>query len=146
MAKNREYPDASCVGMWGTWKVPGAGGTETVRAQLVGLASTWQERHTHAGQAVSDSRPCPACRWFEVRVFARGFGETGYVMSTAGMSDLPREDDRGRVQEARDAFEAVHILSSPADGGRRFLSAPVRDALEKAAHWAPEFTAALADW
>lgn len=146
MVKDREYPDMSYVGTWGTFQVPGESGLESVRARLIGLASTRQDRHTHAGDRVADSRPCPACRWFEVRVFQHGFGETGYTVATAGMSDLPGETDRGRVQSARDAFEAVHLLSSPGDGGRRFLSAPVRDALEQASGIDPDTSTALREW
>jgi hypothetical protein len=146
MVKDREYPTGADVGTFGTWYVPVAGGVERVQALLIGTASTKQERHTHAGDQVADSRPCPACRWFEVRIFAHGFGETGYTVHTAGMSDLPGESDRGRAQSARDAFEAVHLLSSPGDGGRRFLSAPVRDALEQAALTDAAVSAALREW
>jgi hypothetical protein len=142
------FPGPEDVGQYATnWTVPVDGGTEDVhRAQLIGSARTKQDRHTHGGDFVTDSRPCPACRWFEVLIFLHGFGETGYSVHTSGVSNVPGEDDRGRVQRARDAFEAVHLLSSPGSGGRRFLSAPVRDALEQAALTDAPTAEALREW
>lgn len=146
MVRDREYPGPSDVGIFGTWTVPVEGGTERVQALLIGTASTRQTRHSHAGEHVPDRRPCPACRWFEVRIFEHGFNQTGYTVATTGASDIPGESDRGRVQYARDAFEAVHMLSSPGDGANRFLSAPVRDALEQAARTDQAVAEALRAW
>lgn len=143
------YPGVEDIGRRDNWLVPVDDGLTTISATLIGTATTYKDRHTHSGDVVPDDRPCPHCRWFEVRLFAddRPGRSRTYLVHTGGITSVPGEHDRGRIQQARDAYEAVYVLSSPGRGPHRFLSAPVREALGLAAkNGDEEIARVLREW
>jgi hypothetical protein len=124
------HPEPEDVGTEGSWVIPlSSTGTADFAGRLLGFASTRQEVHSHTGR-FTDGRPCTACRWFETAVFATAGSR--YSVLTSGMSNMPGETDRTKLREARDAMEAVFMLSSPGAGRGRFLSKPVQEMLEQA--------------
>jgi len=144
-----EYPEEADVGRTDLWVLPVSSGADSIefRGLLTGAASTRSDSHSHPGNFVPDRRRCPACRWFETRVFRESAGSGPCLIYNVGMSDVPGEDDRIKWQSARDAYEAVFLMSGTAEEtGRRFLSHVVRRALEQSAEYDPEFKAALARW
>jgi hypothetical protein len=93
---------------------------------------------------VTDSRKCPACRWFEPRIFHETEGEHRYVIYTIGCSDVPGEKDLPRYRFGRDAFEALSVMKTPhPTTGVRSLVGVTRRMFEQAARLDPEIKKAL---
>jgi hypothetical protein len=144
-----DYPQPDEVGSTAAWELPlMEGGTLKTTAEFLGMATSQQDVHSHPGDYVPDNRPCPACRWFEQRIFRETGAERRYLIYTISASDLPGEVDRIRFRWAKDAYEAVFVVSVPNQwsAGKRFLPGQVRQTLEMAAERDPGIGEALAGY
>lgn len=141
-ARAELYPQPDEVGEDLVWELPLSYGKLTVEGVFLGMASARQDKHNHAGQYPPQGRRCPACRWYEPRLFREGDGERRYVLYSLGCSDLPHETDRPRYRYAADADEAIFSMSTPKDG-TRFLTAPAMSMFRMAAGYDPDIAEAL---
>lgn len=149
------YPQDDEVGEEAVWELPlGMIDTTnwdepanhlTVDGVFLGVATARQDKHNHPGPTAPPGRRCPACRWFEPRVFRELSGAKRYVMYTLGCSNMPGESDRPRYRYANDAHEAIFVMSTVNDDtGNRFLSSPAQRMFEMAGQWDMDIAQALA--
>jgi hypothetical protein len=141
--RTKLYPQPDEVGEEDTWLLPlDHGGELEVFGVFLGVASARQDKHNHGGRFTPQDRRCPACRWYEPRIFRETDGARRYVLYTLGCSDMPGETDRPRYRYASDAHEAIFTMSTP-KGDTRFLTAPARSLFEMAARRDDEIRQAL---
>lgn len=127
------YPQDDEVGETDIWDLPLEHDKDLeVRGIFLGVASARQDKHNHGGDFTPPGRRCPACRWYEPRIFRETGSERRYVLYTLGCSNMPGETDRPRFRFAADAHEAIFIMSTP-KGDTRFLTAPAMKMFEMAA-------------
>lgn len=121
------YPQEDEVGEADVWHLPLMHGkTIDVDGTFLGVASARQDKHNHAGEHAPQGRRCPACRWYEPRIF-KIEGNGKYLLYTLGCSDLPDEIDVPRYRYATDAFEAIfNMATHDAEKNARFLTTPAR--------------------
>lgn len=124
-----------------------------VRGRLLGFATSHREVHSHetrpnaAGEPTVFAVPgerCPACRWFEVRLFdveteLSPIGEPidrrgRYLVITAGMSVVPGEVIMRRSSWSDSGYEVVELLTQRR-GKHPYLPAPSARVLSQAAAW-----------
>lgn len=128
------YPQLDEVGEEFDIDLPLSHGVLPFQGVFLGVASARQDKHNHGGPHPPYGRRCPACRWYEPRIFRETGGTRRYVLYTLGCSDLPGETDQPRYRYADDAYEAIFIMSTPStDGDSRFLTAPARRMFQMAA-------------
>jgi hypothetical protein len=140
------YPQPDEVGESDTWSLPlMQGKTLEIDAAFLGVASARQDKHNHAGTFAPKGRRCPACRWYEPRIFK--VTETGkYLLYTLGCSNLPGEVDVPRYRYAADAHEAIfNMATNDAEHGTRFLTTPAKMMFLMAAQHDATLAAALLD-
>lgn len=142
-ARTELYPQEDEVGDSLRWDLPLNHGGLEFEGIFLGVASARQDRHAHGGEFTPPGRRCPACRWYEPRIFRETTGAHRYVLYTLGCSDLPGETDRPRYRYAADAYEAIFIMSTP-KGDTRFLTSPAMRMFEMAAVRDDEIEEALA--
>lgn len=121
------YPQPDEIGDHDTWHLPLLHeGTLDLDAVFLGVASARQDKHNHAGEFADRGRRCPACRWYEPRIFR--VGDSGkYLMYTLGCSDVPGEVDVPRYRYAADAHEAIfNMATHDSEKSTRFLTTPAR--------------------
>lgn len=122
------YPQPDEVGESDTWHLPLMGNSQAldVSGTFLGVASARQDKHNHPGRFAPRDRRCPACRWYEPRIF-RIEGNRKYLLYTLGCSDMPGEIDVPRYRYAADAFEAVfNMATHDAEHNTRFLTTPAK--------------------
>lgn len=138
------YPQEDEVGESDTWRLPLLSDKELVfEGDFLGVASARQDRHNHAGDFAQKGRRCPACRWYEPRIFK--IKDTGkYLLYTLGCSEVPGEIDVPRYRYAVDAFEAVfNMATHDSEKSTRFLTTPARMMFLMAAEHDPAIADAL---
>lgn len=121
------YPQENEIGDTDVWDLPLLHGKElTINAMFIGVASARQDKHNHAGRFAPAGRRCPACRWYEPRIFK--ITETGkYLLYTLGCSDLPDEVDVPRYRYATDAHQAIFDMAThDPEKNTRFLTTPAK--------------------
>lgn len=121
------YPQPDEIGDCLVWELPLLHDkTLEVEAVFLGVATARQDKHTHGGEFTPKGRRCPACRWYEPRIFK--VTESGkYLLYTLGCSDLPGEVDVPRYRYAADAHEAIfNMATHDAEKNTRFLTTPAR--------------------
>jgi hypothetical protein len=120
------YPQPDEVGESDTWHLPLKSGTLDFDATFLGVASARQDKHNHEGEHAPKGRRCPACRWYEPRIFK--IADNGkYLLYTLGCSDIPGEIDVPRYRYAADAFEAIfNMATHDPDKNTRFLTTPAK--------------------
>jgi len=152
-----------------------------IRGRMLGFGSSQSDYHTHplntppptgaGGPSVRDatvatststSTRCPACRWFEARIFAVDAelspddvctcdvppdavdhehaphcGEeparARYLVLTYGRTVVDGEHQRRRAVWTNSTFEVIEVLTQRAQGGEKFIPAPAARALAQAA-------------
>jgi hypothetical protein len=117
------------------YELPVPDGTETVTGRLIGYASSHRDRHSpHPMTHARPGEKCPACRWFEVRIFRlepaddqRGV----YAVHTQGPSRVPGEIVKCRLVFAQTGYEVIELLTVRQDSV--FLPAASSRALSQAA-------------
>lgn len=142
------YPTEEDIGVSRSWDLPLDYGQLQFDGELLGLATTHQEAHTHPGEFAPRGRKCQGCRWSELHIFRESDDDRRFIIYTVGASDVPEEIDRCRVRYGSDAWEAVYALSSQhgEDPERRMISFVARRAIEKAGLREPDFVLAMAEW
>ena len=121
------YPQPDEVGDRFIWELPLLHDkTLEIEAVFLGVSTARQDKHTHSGEFTPKGRRCPACRWYEPRIFK--VTESGkYLLYTLGCSDLPGEVDVPRYRYAADAFEAIfNMATHDPEKNTRFLTTPAR--------------------
>lgn len=143
-----QYPIIDDVGTTQAWDLPLDYGRLQFTGVLLGMATTYQDAHTHPGQYAPKGRKCQGCRWSELHVFQETSGDKRFIIFTVGASDVPGEVDRCRVRYGKDPWEVVYNLSSqhPENTERRLISFVARRAIEAAGLREPNFILALDDW
>jgi hypothetical protein len=126
------YPQPDEVGEEFDLDLPLEHGSLPVHGVFLGVASARQDKHNHAGEFTPGGRRCPACRWYEPRLFRETAPPRRYVLYTLGCSNMPGETDRPRYRFAEDAYEAIFTMSTPS-GDTRFLTAPAMALFKMAA-------------
>lgn len=138
------YPQEDEIGDQDTWRLPLQDGKILeIDAVFLGVASARQDKHNHSGEHAPEGRRCPACRWYEPRIFK--VSDSGkYLLYTLGCSDLPGEIDVPRYRYAADAFEAVfNMATHDPEKNTRFLTTPARMMFLKASEHDPALGEAL---
>lgn len=138
------YPTPDEVGEEDTWHLPLLrAGTLDLDAVFLGVASARQDRHNHPGEFAPADRRCPACRWYEPRIFR--ISDSGkYLVYTLGCSDMPGEVDVPRYRYAADAYEVIFNMSTIDEvTGNRFLTIPAKQMFLMAAEHDPDIAEAL---
>lgn len=138
------YPQEDEVGETDNWHLPLLNGkTIDIGASFLGVASARQDKHNHPGDHAPKGRRCPACRWYEPRIFKiEGTGK--YLLYTLGCSDIPGEIDVPRYRYATDAFEAIfNMATHDPEKQVRFLTTPARMMFLMAAQHDPAIADAL---
>lgn len=137
------YPQADEVGDDLEWNLPlEHGSTLLVSGIFLAVASARQDKHNHGGAFTPPGRRCPACRWYEPRLFRETTGARRYVLYTLGCSEMPGESDRPRYRYGADAYEAIFTMSTP-KGDTRFLTGPAMALFRMAAERDDEIREAL---
>lgn len=121
---------------------------------LLGQGTTHRQEHLDLIHDVNSfaapGERCPACRWFEVRIYAVDAGADdddesgGYYVETVGRSTVPGEVDRRRVRRVFEPRRIVATLVQSKDG-RVFVPLPSRGALEQAADRDPRIAEVIDD-
>jgi len=138
------YPQPDEVGESDTWRLPLVQEKELeLNAEFLGVASARQDKHNHSGEFAPKGRRCPACRWYEPRIF-RVIATGKYLLYTLGCSNLPGEIDVPRYRYAADAHEAIfNMATHDAEKGTRFLTTPAKMMFLMAAENDPAIAEAL---
>jgi hypothetical protein len=126
------------------WNVLTRDGTITLRARLLGFASS--ERMNHVCGLKNPRRDvgtgqCSACRWFEVTLLQVEPAERDvyggwFAVATVGRTIKEGEVTRCNVQYTDSPREIIEMLMSHRDG-KSFLPAPAQRALAQAAERSP---------
>lgn len=120
------YPQPDEVGESDTWHLPLMHGDLDLTGTFLGVASARQDKHNHAGRFAPKGRRCPACRWYEPRIF-RVEGNGKFLLYTLGCSDIPGEVDVPRYRYAADAHEAIfNMATHDPEKNTRFLTTPAK--------------------
>lgn len=138
------YPQEAEIGDEGAWDLPLQDGkTLEIDAVFLGVSTARQDKHNHSGEHVPEGRRCPACRWYEPRLFK--ISDSGkYLLYTLGCSDLPGEIDVPRYRYAADAFEVIfNMATHDPRKNTRFLTTPARMMFLAAADHDPAIADAL---
>lgn len=137
------YPQPDEAGEHDTWVLPLLDGELEITGTFIGVASARQDKHSHSGPAAPPETRCPACRWYEPRVFR--IDETGkYLLYTLGCSDIPGETDIPRYRYAANAHEVIfNMATQHEESGTRFLTTPARLMFRMAANHDPDIAEAL---
>lgn len=137
------YPQPDEVGESDTWHLPLAHETLDLSGTFLGVASARQDKHNHPGKFAPKGRRCPACRWYEPRIF-RVDGNGKFLLYTLGCSDIPGEIDVPRYRYATDAHEAIfNMATHDPEKNTRFLTTPARMMFLMAAEHDPSIAEAL---
>lgn len=135
-------PDRELVGETQTWMLPdraASDGNTWVTAQLLGVASSRRDRHSHATELPGPTERCGRCRWFEPRIFLvddrdENLPRGRFLVHFAGRSSLPGETVRGRSLWVRTGFEVIEALTTRrADTESVYLTNPAAQVLAQAA-------------
>ena len=98
-----------------TFELPVPGGSETITAQLLGYATSHRMRHNkHANEQFAiPGEKCPACRWFEARIFRLATDHDGaiFAVHTQGPSLVPGEIMKCRLAYGQSGYEVVELLT-----------------------------------
>lgn len=119
MTTRLELPVARHAGQRGAWELP-VGREGAVKslpdATFLGFGTTERSRHVNHGAA--DYAPvkvkCPACRWYESRLFKvhdPATGATHYLVHHVGASRVPGEVDWCRYEEAYSGHAVVELFT-----------------------------------
>ena len=137
------YPQEDEIGDEGAWDLPLQDGKALeIDAVFLGVASARQDKHNHSGDHAPAGRRCPACRWYEPRIFKVNGGK--YLLYTLGCSDMPGEIDVPRYRYATDAYEAIfNMATHDPEKNTRFLTTPARMMFLMAAESDPAIADAL---
>jgi hypothetical protein len=153
-------PDVQDVGVERDWILPTTDGADAVRffGRLLGVGSSFRTHHVgHAiGTFAAPGQRCPACRWFEPRIFrelTEGPHEFDpvvagqYVVHFAGRTSVPGETTRSRHEYVSGPFEVIELLTTRRinDGREPYLTAPAARVLAQAAGHDRDIRAAYVD-
>jgi hypothetical protein len=118
------------------WELPVPSDTEIIHGALLGHASSHRVRHSVHRQNrnfAPKGDKCPACRWFEARIFRlHSHVRATYAVHTLGMTIVPGEFTKCRLALARTGYEVVELLTVRRDDAA-FLPAAASRALSQAA-------------
>lgn len=142
MTTYTDLPTAEAAGERAAWVLPvgRSGGTHTVNdATFLGYGSTERSRHkNHDGSEFAPQGvKCPACRWYESRLFklhppaSAGTGTDNgssrrqhYLIHHVGASNVPGEVDLCRYEETYSAHGVVEAFTVRPHSGKPFLTRP----------------------
>lgn len=134
-----ELPGEAQAGDYGTWTLPIADGESeslVITGRFLGVGSS--RRSTHVGHPGTPFQRvggrCPACRWFEPRIFRVDDGPPGarYLIFYVGQSRVPNEVPRVRYEWVLSPHEVIEALTTRRDG-EAFLTLPAGRVLAQAA-------------
>jgi hypothetical protein len=85
-------------------------------ARLIGFSSSEKHRHNHIDGRPDSTIRCGACRWQETRIFLLDEKDHAYhggkfAVHTLGVSILPGERVRARLEFVNTGFEVIEILT-----------------------------------
>ncbi len=111
---NHSLPTETDVDSEGSWSLPTEDEqTVALEGKFLGMSSSGRKRHNprafHNDGHAEKGEKCSACRWSEFRVFRDG---DGYVIHFAGVSVVPGETLRSRVERRKTAHEVVLLLTT----------------------------------
>lgn len=147
---NQDLPALQAMKHENHWVLETRAGNAEIVGRLLGYGSSRRSEHTHKnalgvlGRGHEPTR-CPACRWYEVRVFCATqildvppleaepvLGD--YVIHTLGPSLIDGEVTYSRVEFAQTGFEVIELCTvRRGDRGEPYLPAPAARALSQAA-------------
>jgi hypothetical protein len=145
-------PGADAVGTEGSWELPGAEPGETVQiyGAFIGLSSSHRPVHLkHPGEFATRTERCSACRWFEPRIFRETLGRERFLIHHTGVSRVPGESDRIRVEYALTGTEVIEVMATrktlPTGAQETFLTTPAARVLAQASAFDEELSEAYRD-
>jgi len=97
-----------------TYSLPTPDDSVELTGQLIGYASSQRFRHSnHPNTHAAKGEKCPACRWFEARIFRlQESNPSGvYAVHTQGPSLVPDEIVKCRLSYAQSGYEVVELLT-----------------------------------
>jgi hypothetical protein len=136
-------PVGSQVGQHAVWRLPSGPSAHQIvdiDADFIGWASSELPKHVGhtAGRFAGVHDHCRACRWFEPRIFRERPDPERYLIHYAGVSAVPGEITRCKIEWAYSGEEVVHALATPIPtGGFRFTQ-PASRVLAQAASFDEE--------
>lgn len=91
-------------------------GRVTIEATLIGFATSHRPRHKvhRSGTYAAPREKCSACRWFEVRIFRvdpTTSDGNRFAVHTQGLTIIPSEIVKCRLEYARTGYEVVELLT-----------------------------------
>lgn len=142
LAAAPDLPGPADAGRTGEWRLPVADGDEQmiVTGRFLGVGSSARRAHSeHVGRFARVGERCPACRWFEARIFRFGEEADGdYVVYNVGQSAVPGETPRYTLRRVATAEEVVDFLTTRRSGSGDLVSVtislPAEVVLSQASH------------
>lgn len=116
MTTRVDLPTARDVNTRGAWELPvGRAGQVHLLADatFLGFGSTERTKHTnHASDYATPGVKCPACRWYESRLFkVHDEHAHHYVVHHVGASVVPGEVYLHRYEDAWSAHEVIELFT-----------------------------------
>lgn len=138
-------PGSGEVGATDIWHLPIPEGDATpdgrmaIEATFLGMSSSYQpghmrrSLHNHPDFEYAPKRVrCPACRWFESRIFRETGGRRRFLVYNTGQSSVPGESARIRYEWCRNAHEVLEVLVTQEPGVDPCFTSPARRVLGQA--------------
>jgi hypothetical protein len=145
-------PTEDDVGRVDDWELPSGDELIRVRAQFIGLSSSFRPQHYDHNDDVF-ARPlmrCRACRWFEPRIFREVDGRRRYLVHRTGRTIVPGETILTSHEWVRSAYEVIEVLTTRRQDHRTgnrapFLTQPAARVLAQAATYDNDLGQAYVD-
>lgn len=142
-------PGVNDVGLTDVWEIPTEDGSISVHAVFLGTSSSYRSGHrgrrspsnptgqNHPGSDfATQAVRCSSCRWFEPRIFRETGPLRRYLAHRTGVSLVPGETDRFRLEYLVSAQEVIEHFTTRHTGpgsSPPFLSVPAAKILGQAA-------------